>query len=161
MRLDNKVALITGAGSGIGRATAIRFAQEGAKVTIADKNAKMGNETAQMITDRGGTALFVEADVSKVADTERIVAETVAKYGKLDILVNDAAIIIEKNAIDTSEEEYDRLLGTNLKGTFFCTKHAILQFRRQAANGNRGGAIVNLASINSYYAEAGIAAYCA
>jgi NAD(P)-dependent dehydrogenase (short-subunit alcohol dehydrogenase family) len=146
MRLENKVALITGAGSGIGRATALRLAEEGAKIAVADKNAAMGNETVQKITS-----------VSKVSDTERIVAETVKQFGQLNILVNNAAILLEKTIVDTSEADWDRIVDTNLKGTFFCAKHAILQFRKQGG----GGAIVNMASVNSFFAEGGIAAYCA
>ncbi len=157
MRLQNKVALVTGSGSGIGRATAIRLAQEGARVAVADRNTTMGPETVQMIKGQGCDAFFVEADVSKVPDTERIVAETVAKYGQLNILVNNAAVMIEKNAVDTTEEEWDRIVDTNLKGTFFCAKYAILQFRKQGS----GGAILNMASVNSFFAEGGIAAYCA
>ncbi|SRR5258706_7467445 len=157
MRLENRVALITGAGSGIGRATAIRLAQEGAKIAVLDRHAANGAETVKMITDQGCEATFIEADVSKVPDIERAVAGTVAKYGELNILVNDAAIMVEKNAVDTTEEDWDRLIDVNLKGTFFCAKYAIIQFRKQG----KGGAIVNLASVNSYFAEGGIAAYCA
>jgi NAD(P)-dependent dehydrogenase (short-subunit alcohol dehydrogenase family) len=157
MRLQNKVALVTGAGSGIGRATAVRLAQEGAKVAVADKNADMGSETVKQITDQSCEAFFLACDVSKVADTERIVAETVAKYGQLDILVNDAAVMLEKTAVDTTEDEWNWLVNTNLRGTFFCAKYAIIQFRKQG----RGGAIVNMASVNSFFAEGGIAAYCA
>jgi NAD(P)-dependent dehydrogenase (short-subunit alcohol dehydrogenase family) len=157
MRLENRVALITGAGSGIGRATAIRLAQEGAKIAVLDRHAANGAETVKMITDQGCEATFIEADVSKVPDIERAVAATVSKFGELNILVNDAAIMVEKNAVDTTEEDWDRLIDVNLKGTFFCAKYAIIQFRKQG----KGGAIVNLASVNSYFAEGGIAAYCA
>jgi meso-butanediol dehydrogenase / (S,S)-butanediol dehydrogenase / diacetyl reductase len=157
MRLENKVALVTGAGSGIGRATAIRLAQEGAKIAVVDINPTTGAETAEIIIGAGGQAAFIQADVSKVADTERIVAETAQKFGQLNILVNDAAIMLEKTAVDTTEAEWDRLIDVNLKGTFFCAKYAILQFRRQKS----GGAIVNMASVNSFFAEGGIVAYCA
>jgi NAD(P)-dependent dehydrogenase (short-subunit alcohol dehydrogenase family) len=157
MRLENRVALVTGGGSGIGRATAIRLAQEGARVVVADKNPTGGSETVQSIQGQGHDALFVQADISKVADTERIVAESVKKYGQLNILVNNAAVIVEKNVVDTTEEDWDRIIDTNLKGTFFCAKYAIIQFRKQGT----GGAIVNMASVNSFFAEGGIAAYCA
>ena len=156
MRLQNRVALITGAGSGIGRATALRLAQEGARVAVVDWNETTGPETVQLVKDQGGEAFFVHADVSKVADTERIVTQTVARYGQLNILVNNAAIMVEKTAIDTTEEDWDRIVSVNLKGTFFCAKYAILQFRRQG----RGSVIVNMASVNSFFAEGGIAAYC-
>ena len=156
MRLRDKVALVTGGGSGIGRATAIRLAQEGAKVAVNDINAATGQETLQTIAGQGGVAIFIQADISKVPETERIVAETVTRFGRLDILVNNAAVMLEKNAVDTTEAEWDRITSTNLKGTFFCAKHAIIQFRKQGGGGN----IVNMASVNSFFAEGGIAAYC-
>lgn len=121
----------------------------------------MGAETVKLITDQGGKATFIAVDVSKVADTARAVTETVLANGRLDILVNSAAIMLEKTAIDTTEEEWDRLVDTNLKGVFFSAKYAILQFRKQAENGQPGGNIVNMASVNSFFAEGGIAAYCA
>ncbi len=157
MKLENRVALVTGAGSGIGRATAIRLAQEGAKIGAADWNAETGRETERMIRDSGGDALFLEADVSKVAETERIVAETVARFGALNILVNSAAVMLEKTALDTTEEEWDRIVDINLKSVFFCSKYAIIQMQKQGA----GGVIINMASVNSFFAEGGIAAYCA
>lgn len=156
MKLKNRVALVTGAASGIGRATAVRLAQEGARVTVADRNADMGAETVQMIVDAGGEAFFIACDVAKVADTEHIVAETVGHYGRLDILVNNAAVMLERNVVDTNEDEWDQIVGVNLKGTFFCAKYAIMQMRKQGGGGN----IVNMASVNSFYAEGGIAAYC-
>jgi NAD(P)-dependent dehydrogenase (short-subunit alcohol dehydrogenase family) len=156
MRLQDRVALVTGAASGIGQAVAIRLSEEGAKVVVADINATGGQETVRQITDAGGQATFVEVDVSKVADCERAVSETVRAYGELNILVNDAAVMLEKTAVDTTEADWDRLVDVNLKGTFFCAKYAIIQFRKQG-----GGAIVNMASVNSFFAEGGIAAYCA
>lgn len=155
--LQNRAALITGAGSGIGRATAVRLAQDGAKIAVADWNAETGGKTVQMIETVGGEAIFLQCDVSKVADTERIVAETVARFGQLNILVNSAAVMLEKTVVDTTEEDWDRIVDINLKGIFFCAKHAILQFRRQQS----GGVIINMASVNSFFAEGGIAAYCA
>jgi len=156
MRLQNRVALITGAGSGIGRATALRLALEGAKIVVVDWNDATGPETVELVKTQGGDAIFVKADISQVADTERIVTETVRAYGQLNILVNNAAVMLEKTVIDTTEADWDRIAGVNLKGTFFCAKYAILQFRRQG----RGGNIVNMASVNSFFAEGGIAAYC-
>jgi len=155
VRLQNRVALITGAGSGIGRATALRLALEGAKIAVADWNASGGTETVELVNDQGGEGFFIHADVSKVAETERIVTETVRRYGQLNILVNNAGVMLEKTAIDTTEEDWERIVGVNLKGTFFCAKYAILQFRRQG----RGGIIINMASVNSFFAEGCIAAY--
>ncbi len=157
MRLQNRVALVTGAGSGIGQAVAVRLAEEGAGIAVADINAVGGKETVRQIKDNGGEALFLQADVARVADCEQVVQETVNALGQLNILVNNAAIMLEKTAVDTTEAEWDRLIAVNLKGTFFCAKYAILQFRQQGT----GGAIVNMASVNSFFAEGGIAAYCA
>jgi NAD(P)-dependent dehydrogenase (short-subunit alcohol dehydrogenase family) len=155
MRVKDRVALVTGGASGIGRATAVLLAQEGGKVVIVDVNASEGSKAEEEIVTSGGQAIFLEADVSVVANTERIVQEAVARYGRLDILVNNAGIMLEKSAVDTTEADWDRIVGVNLKGIFFCAKNAILQFRRQGSGGN----IVNMASVNSFYAEGGIAAY--
>ncbi len=156
MRVKDRVAIVTGGASGIGRATAIRLAQEGAQVVVADINDKLGAQVVAEIVDSGGNARFVKADVGVVAECKRLVAQTVEHFGRLDILVNNAAIMIEKPATDMSEAEWDRITDVNLKGTFFCAKYAILQFRQQGSGGN----IVNMASVNSFYAEGSIAAYC-
>jgi NAD(P)-dependent dehydrogenase (short-subunit alcohol dehydrogenase family) len=157
MRLKDKVAIVTGAGSGIGRATALGFAAEGARVVLVDRNEAGGAATLGLVAGAGGEAHLVVADVSRGADAERIVAETVRVYGRLDALVNNAAVMVPKAVPELSEEEWDSVLGVNLKGVFLCSKQAILCFRRQGG----GGTIVNMASVNSFYAEAGIAAYCA
>lgn len=155
-RLKNRVALVTGGGSGIGRATAIRLAEEGANVAVNDINPATGQEAVQTIKDAGGTAIFIEADVARVSECERIIAETVKAFGRLDILVNNAAVMIEKTVVDTTEEDFDRITGVNLKGIFFVAKYAIIQMQKQGG----GGSIVNMASVNSFFAEGGIAAYC-
>jgi NAD(P)-dependent dehydrogenase (short-subunit alcohol dehydrogenase family) len=155
-RLKDRIALVTGGGSGIGRATAIRLAEEGAKVAVNDINPATGQEAVKTITDAGGTAVFIQADVSKVPECERIVAETVKAFGRLDILVNNAAVMVEKTVVDTTEEDFDRITGVNLKGVFFVAKYAIMQMQKQGQGGN----VVNMASVNSFFAEGGIAAYC-
>jgi dihydroanticapsin dehydrogenase len=157
MRLINKVVVVTGAGSGIGRATALRLAEEGARVVVVDRNPAGGEATQSLVRGAGGTAHLVVADVSRADDAERIVGEAVRVYGRLDGLVNNAAVMISKAVPEMSEAEWDTVLGVNLKGVFLCSKHAILRFREQEG----GGAIVNMASVNSFYAEGGIAAYCA
>jgi NAD(P)-dependent dehydrogenase (short-subunit alcohol dehydrogenase family) len=157
MRLQNKVVVVTGAGSGIGRATATRLAEEGARVVVVDRNEDGGEATAQQVRQAKGEAHVVIADVSRAADAERIVAEAVRVYGRLDALVNNAAVMIAKAVPELSEQEWDEVLGINLKGVFLCSREAIRRFRLQGS----GGAIVNMASVNSFYAEGGIAAYCA
>ena len=130
MRLEDKVAIVTGGASGIGCATAERFAQEGAKVVIADVDATHGPEAAQGITRSGGEATFVRCDVSKAADVETLIRTTVETYGKLDILFNNAGNHIPKTVDETSEEEWDGLMTLNLKGVFLGCKIALPELRK-------------------------------
>jgi NAD(P)-dependent dehydrogenase (short-subunit alcohol dehydrogenase family) len=157
MRLRDKVVVVTGAGSGIGRATALRLAEEGARVVTADRNEAGAEATARQVREAGGSVHAVVADVSRAVDAERIVADSIRVFGRLDGLVNNAAVMIAKAVPDLSEQEWDEVLGVNLKGVFLCSREAIRRFRQQGS----GGAIVNMASVNSFYAEGGIAAYCA
>ena len=156
MRLKDKVAIITGAGSGIGRASAVLFAKEGAKVVVADVVRRGGLKTVRMIRNSGGEATFVETDVSRASDVERMVKTTVEKYGKLDILFNNAGINLEKTVTDTTEEELDKVIDINLKGVFLCSKYAIPEMLR-----NGGGVIINTASIRGLVGQFHLAAYCA
>jgi len=142
-RLDGKVALITGAGSGIGRATALLFCREGAKVAVVDYVPAGGEETVGMIKSAGGDAIFVEADVSRAADVERMVKTTVDRYGRLDIIFNHAGIQGPMAlTAEITEEGWDLVLNTNLKGVFFGCKYAI-----PVMLGQGGGVIINTASI--------------
>lgn len=140
-RLKNKVAIITGAGSGIGRATAIRFAEEGADVVASDINEETGQQTIQQIKEAGGEATFIKVDVSQAADVEKMVEAAVKSYGKLDILVNNAGIAGD-DWDETTEEDWHRLIDVNLTSVFLGCKHAIPEMRKQG-----GGSIVNIASI--------------
>ena len=117
-QLENKVALITGAGSGMGRATAIVFAKEGAKVVVVDINESAAKETAERITADGGEAIFVTADVSKGQDAERMIEAALDAYQRIDVLHNNAGVFLIKFLEDTSEEEWDHLMGINLKSIF-------------------------------------------
>jgi NAD(P)-dependent dehydrogenase (short-subunit alcohol dehydrogenase family) len=143
MRLENKVALITGAGSGIGRATAELFAKEGARVVVADYNAETAQSTVGVITQRGGQAVVVQADVSKAADAERMVKATLNAYGRLDIIHNNAGIFVKPTpAHELTEEVWDHIFNINIKGVWLGCKYAIPELIKAGA-----GAIVNTASM--------------
>jgi len=141
MLLENKVVLVTGAGSGIGQASAIRFAQEGAKVMVADVRAESASNTAAMIEKAAGTAKSIAVDVRVAAQVERMVNETIAAFGRLDVLFNNAGVYVPKNVVDTSEEEWDWVVDVCLKGVFLGCKYAIPQMIKQG-----GGVIINTAS---------------
>ncbi len=143
MKLEGKVAIVTGAARGIGRASAIQFAKEGAKVTVADIRADLGLETTRLIESAGGEASFVLADVSKEEDVKRMVEVTVARWGRIDILFNNAGYAQVKLVEETSEAEWDHLFGVNLKSVFFGVKHVVPIMRRQG-----GGVILNMGSIS-------------
>lgn len=141
-QLQGKVALITGAGSGIGRASALIFAREGAKVVVVDVNVAGSEETVQLVKAAGGTAMCVKADVGSAADVEAMVNTTVATYGRLDCAYNNAGIEGKQaSVLDDTEENWERVLRINLIGVWLCMKYEIAQMRKQ---GN--GAIVNTAS---------------
>jgi len=143
MRLKDKVALITGAGSGIGRETALLFAQEGAKIVVVDVNDEAGQKTVQMVQDAGGQATYARADVSKAADCEKMVQAAEAVFGKLNILFNNAGIshARDDDAINTEEDVWDLTMAINLKGVFLGCKYGIPALRRAG-----GGSIINTAS---------------
>jgi NAD(P)-dependent dehydrogenase (short-subunit alcohol dehydrogenase family) len=141
-RFAGKVALITGGGSGLGRATALRLAAEGAAVAVADIDAQRGGETCRLIEDGGGRALCVEADVTRPEDCEQMVAETVSALGRLDVLVPSAGIGAGGTVETIAEAEWDRLVDLDLKGVYMSAKCAVPALRQEA-----GGAIVTIASI--------------
>lgn len=140
---QGKVALITGAGSGLGAASALAFAKEGAQVIAADIDAAGGQQTAQMIEKAGGKALFVKADVANEAEVKDMIRRTVETFGRLDYAHNNAGIEHPPAALtELTEETWDRILSVNLKGVWLCLKHEIPQMAK-----NGGGAIVNTSSI--------------
>jgi len=143
MRLKDKVALITGAGSGIGRETSLVFAVEGAKVVVVDVNDAGGNETVARVRAQGGDAVYVHADVSKAADCEKMARVAEEKYSKLNVLFNNAGIshADDDNAMTTPEEVWDLTMAINLKGVFLGCKYGIPALRRAG-----GGSIINTAS---------------
>jgi len=156
-RLQGKIALITGAGSGIGRATALLFAKEGAKVAVVDVVTDSGRETVKMIKEAGGEAIFIEADVSKAADAERMVKVVVETYGRLDILFNNAGVMGRfASTAKTTEEHWDRIININLKGVFLGSKYAIPVMLDQG-----GGVIINTGSTAGIDALPYLSAYSA
>lgn len=142
MRLKDKVAIITGAASGIGKATAKLFAEHGAKVVVADIDKEGGNQTVANIHNAGNEAIYVQTDVTIKADTEQMVAQTVKTYGKLDILFNNAGIAMRLPVAELPEDDWHHCLNVNLTGVFLCAKAAI-----PAMQQNGGGSIINMSSI--------------
>lgn len=142
MRLKDKVAIVTGAASGIGKATAILFAEHGAKTVIADIDEDPAKQTVAAIRDTGNEALYVETDVTILENTERMVQETLNTYGKLDILVSSAGIAMRLPVADLPEADWHRCLNVNLTGVYLCAKAAIPAMQK-----NGGGCIINLSSI--------------
>jgi len=156
--LLGKTALVTGAGSGIGRATALAFARTGANVVIADVDASAGEETAALIGELPGASLFVRADVSRAADVAALVAAAVKRFGRLDYAFNNAGIQGELSPTAAcSEENWDRITGINLKGVWLSMKYEIAQMLEQGG----GGAIVNNASNFGLVGSVGMPAYSA
>lgn len=157
MRLQDKVAIVTGAGSGNGRGIALRLAEEGAKVVIVDVSETGAGETATMIETAGGQALVAKADVSQRQQVEAMVKATLGRFGQVDILVNNAGVESMSPFLELPEAEWDRVLAVNLKGPFLCSQAVA----RAMAQVGRGGKIVNIASICSAIALAGEAHYIA
>jgi len=156
MRLADKVAIITGAAGGIGRATAILFAQEGAKVVVVDYAPEGGQETVEMIRRDGGEAIFVETDISKADAVEKMVQKVVETYGRIDVLFNNAAVTIPASVVDATEEVWDKTMDIDLKGVFLPSKYAIPHMIRGG-----GGAVVNTASMCGLVASRNQAPYSA
>src|SRR5579872_4251236 len=146
-RLSGKVAVVTGGADGIGRATCELFAREGAAVAIADVSVEKGQALAREIGGRGGRALFVETDVSREESVVKMAAEAVQAFGRIDILINNAAVFILRG-IDASVEEWRRILDVNVIGASLVAKHVVPEIRKAG-----GGAIVNLGSIASFIAQ--------
>ena len=156
MRLQNKVALITGGTSGIGEATALLFAKEGAKIAIIGRNEKRGHAVTEQILEDGGEAIFLRTDVRKAAECRRAVEETVRTFQQLDILFNNAGIFYPHTTLDCTEEEWDLQLDVNLKGTFLMSKFALPGMIAQ-----RSGVIINNSSGWGIVGGDAAVAYCA
>jgi len=155
-RLSGKVALITGGGTGIGRAIAVAFAREGANVALAGRRMEKLKEVAREVKKQGGEAKAIECDVTRARDAERAVRETAKQFGKLDVLVNNAGILSVATVDGISEAEWDQVMTVNVKGPFLLSRAALKEFRKSG-----GGAIVNIGSVLGLVAMKDRAAYCA
>ncbi|MEN2490397.1 glucose 1-dehydrogenase [Flavobacterium sp. B11] len=155
--LENKVAFVSGGGSGIGRAVAKAYAREGAKVVVADINVEHGEETVKMIKDKGGEAFFIKGDSSSAADNKHMVEVTVSKYGRLDIACNNAGMGgPAKPTGEYEPEAWDKVIALNLSGVFYACRYQLEQMEK-----NDGGSIVNIASIHGQVAAPNSVAYTA
>lgn len=156
MGIENKVAVVTGAAQGIGKAIATLLASKGATVVVCDINLEMARETAREIESGGASCHAIRADVTQLGDADQIVKETVQQCGTLDILVNNAGITKDNVLLRMKEDQWDQVMSVNLKGTFTCTKAAIRVMMRQ-----KRGTIINVASITGLMGNAGQANYSA
>jgi NAD(P)-dependent dehydrogenase (short-subunit alcohol dehydrogenase family) len=156
--LQNKIALVTGGTTGIGRETAVLFAKHGAKVVISGRREVEGNETIALVRAAGGDGLFVKSDVSKSADVRSLVQKTVEKFGRIDLLFNNAGVEGQwKPITEQTEEDWNSVIDINLKGTWLCLKFVIQHMLKQGT----GGAIVNMSSVAGLMGAAGAAIYVA
>ncbi|MDA4114354.1 MAG: SDR family oxidoreductase [Thaumarchaeota archaeon] len=154
MKLKDRVSIITGGNSGIGKATALLFAREGSKVVIAGRNASRGREVMGAIKNGRGEAMFVKTDVSKSPEVRNLVETVIKRFGRIDILFNNAALSPVGTVLDTSEKEWSDVIGTNLTGTFLCTRYVLPHMIER-----KKGVIINTGSINSLMAMKKEAAY--
>jgi len=156
MQLSGKVALITGGAAGIGRATALLFAREGAAVAMADLNAQAGEAVVGEITRSGGRAIFESADITRAEDCRRVVERTIREFGRLDILFNNAGIIRRATILELSEDDWDRLMAVNVKSIYLLSREVLPHMQKQG-----GGSIINTASGWGLAGGAKAAVYCA
>ena len=156
MRLNDKVAIVTGAGSGIGKATALLFAREGASVVACSNQPEDHAALLEAAANLPGSLVAIEADVTRDTDANRIADTALSEFGALDILVNNAGVVSFARLHEETEEQWDRIMDVNLRGVFLCSKHAVPQMLERGR-----GSIVNVSSINGLRGNHRLAAYCA
>jgi 3-oxoacyl-[acyl-carrier protein] reductase len=156
-RLTGKVAVVTGSSSGIGKAIALRYGAEGARVVVAARRLALCEQTVEQIKAKGGEAWVIQTDVADEQQVERLIAETVTRYGRLDVLVNNAGIIAGgRRLAETTTKDFDAVMNVNLRGTFFCCRAGFNQMKQQG-----GGTIINMSSVAGVQAWAGTGTYSA
>ena len=155
-RLEGKIAVVTGSSSGIGKAIALRFGEEGATVVVAARRVDLCHQTVAQIKQAGGSAYAQQTDISQEEQVDALMQETIARYGRIDILVNNAGVFGGGRVADTSTKIFDEVMGTNLRGTFFCCRAGFQQMKKEG-----GGLIINISSVAGVQAWAGTGTYSA
>jgi 3-oxoacyl-[acyl-carrier protein] reductase len=155
-RLKDKVAIVTGSSSGIGKAIALRFGAEGAKVVVTARRMGLCEQAVSQITKAGGEAWAIQTDVADERQVDRLIEETVKRYGRLDILVNNAGIVAGGRLAETTTKSFDEVINVNLRGTFFCCRAGFKQMKKQG-----GGIVINMSSVAGVQAWAGTGTYSA
>jgi 3-oxoacyl-[acyl-carrier protein] reductase len=156
MKLENKVAIITGAGSGIGKETALLFAREGARVVVADINEQGGSDTVEGIKRNGGDGFFVKLDASSREQSKQMAGEALLRYGRIDVLINNVGIVQDALILKMTEEQWDRVINVNLKGAFNCIQAVAETMINQGS-----GVIINASSVVGLFGNVGQANYAA
>jgi glucose 1-dehydrogenase len=164
-RLSGRIAVVTGSASGLGRAIALRFAEEGAAVVVSDVRPdprEGGENTEEVIAAAGGLCARIDADISRWGDVDRLVSATVERFGRLDVMVNNAAIAgsASKSLLETSESDWDEIMAVNLRGVFLCCKRAIGEMLEQPPIGEVRGRVINISSQHGMVGAPGHVAYC-
>jgi len=152
MRFTDKICLVTGGGSGIGKATCERFAKEGGKVVVVDRNEKHGDQTVQAIMGTAGQAIFAKADVGSPDEIKGSINAAVSKWGRIDVVVNDAAMMTFRPIVDLPDEDWDKVLAVNLRAVFLYCKYAVPHMKA-------GSAIVNVSSVHAHETTKGVVPY--
>lgn len=159
MQFPNHIAIVTGGGSGIGLATSLQLAREGARVAIVDINREAGCEAVAQIERNGGTAMYLYADVSQSADVQGVINHVVEQWGRIEVLINNAGIMRFHPVMELGEADWDRVMSVNLRAAFLFCKYALPHFRHE--DGRKGGAIVNVSSVHAQATTRNVSAYAA